>query len=83
MTPDQQARHRCHEAAFQPAKRAAFVAALQADAELRKFAEQELQRLADGQKHGLLDRDHVSKVTHDMLVAALRQAQAEPGVSVE
>jgi hypothetical protein len=79
-----QARAILHAAAFEPRKRSALVAELQADPGFRAAAQQELARLAEGQRLGrLLDRDHISKMTHDMLVSVLAQVAASTtGVSV-
>lgn len=65
------ARHLLHGAAFNPTERGAFVAALRSDQRLKAFAQAEMERMSDPM---LRERDHVSKVTHAMLVDALRQA---------
>lgn len=77
---DPQVLAKFHRAAFNPAHRPQLVADLQADPNLLKAAKAELQRLNDGQNGPgrLLDRDHISRMTRDMLIAALAIVAANP-----
>jgi hypothetical protein len=86
ITQEQMARSQFNEAAFNPSKRPVLVQRMLADPVLQKHARAELQRLKDGQAGPgmLLDRCAISRQTHDMLVAALRQVDAaQPPVTIE
>ena len=66
------ARNRFHAAAYQPAKRLELIDDLILDPSLRAIARAEIARLDEGQQRGsLMDRDHISRMTHQTLTQAL------------
>lgn len=75
-------------AAFRPEARAALVNDLYADPSLRALATAEVARITEGQTRGMLmDRDHISRITHQTLTWALAQVDAliaaEPPAIIE
>lgn len=75
-------------AAYQPQSRQKLVSELYGDPSLRAIAEAEIARISQGQQaYRLMDRDHISRITHQTLTQALAEVAAlvaaEPPAIIE